>query len=114
MQALLGNVEEGFTLANFYVLHYETPEFYPPEGEELTSWLISQHHVQPEDMPDEPNLVIDGIPAVRVYHQWRAETAEEIYVIRNGRLISILMMHVDVEEHRELYENILTTLRFID
>ena len=114
LQSLLGNVEEGFTLATFQVLHYDTPEFNPPEGEELSSWLTSQHHVLPEDMPDGPNLVIDGIPAVRVYRQWREQNAEEIYVIRNGRLISILMQYVDVEEHRELYENILTTLRFID
>ena len=114
LQSLLGNAEEGFTLATFRVLHLDIPDFNPPEGEELTSWLISQHHVWPEDMPDGPNLVIDGIPAVRVYRQWREQNAEEIYVIRNGRLISILMEHVDVEEHRELYENILTTLRFTD
>ena len=116
MQSLLGNAEEGFTLATFYVLHYDTPEFNPPEGAELTSWLTSQHHVLPEDMPDEPNLVIDGLPAVRVYYPdfQRANAAEEIFVIRDGKLITIRMIDVDVEEHRELYENILTTLRFSD
>jgi hypothetical protein len=114
VQSLLGNAEEGFTLATFQVLYLDTPESNPPEGEELSSWLISQHHVLPEDMPDGPNLVIDGLPAVRVYRQWREQNAEEIYVIGNGRLISILMQYVDVEEHRELYENILTTLRFSD
>jgi hypothetical protein len=114
VQSLLGNAEEGFMLAEFQVLYVDTPEFNPPEGEELSSWLVSQNHVWPEDMPDEPNLVIDGIPAVRVYHQWREQNAEEIYVIRNGRLISILMQYVDVEENLELYENILATLRFID
>lgn len=115
-QSLLGNEEEGFTLATFYVLHYDIPEFTPPEGEELSSWLISQHHVLPEDMPDEPNLVIDGLPAVRVYYPnfQQAIAAEEIFVIRDGKLIVIRMINVDVEEHRELYENILTTLRFSD
>ena len=115
VQSLLGNAEEGFTLATFQVLHYDTPEFNPPEGEELSSWLTSQHHVHPEDMPDEPNMVIDGLPAVRVYNDdVRQEFSEVIYVIRNGRLINIRMIYVDVEEHRELYENILSTLRFID
>jgi len=101
-------------LAEFQVLYLDAPEMNPPEGEELSSWLVSQNHVWPEDMPDEPNMVIDGIPAVRVYRQWREQNAEQIYVIWNGRLISILMEYVDVEEHRELYENILSTLRFID
>jgi hypothetical protein len=114
LQSLLANAEEGFTLATFQVLHLDTPEFKPPEGEELSSWLTSQHHVLPEDMPDGPNLIIDGLPAVRVYRQWREQNADEIYMIRNGTLISILMEYVDVEEHRELYENILSTLRFID
>jgi hypothetical protein len=115
LQSLLGNAEEGFTLATFQVLHYDTPEFNPPEGEELSSWLTSQHFVLPEDMPDEPNMVIDGLPAVRVYnHDFRQEFSEEIFVISKGRLITIRIVYVDVEEHRELYENILTTLRFID
>jgi hypothetical protein len=114
LQSLLGNAEEGFTLATFQVLYLDTPEFNPPEGEELSSWLTSQNHVLPEDMPDNPNMVIDGLPAVRVYYQWREQNAEQIYVIGNGRLISILMEYVDVEEHRKLYENILTTLRFFD
>jgi hypothetical protein len=115
MQSLLGNTEEGFTLATFQVLHYDIPEFNPPEGEELSSWLTTQHHVVPEDMPDEPNMVIEGLPAIRVYYpDFRLEFSEEIFVIRNGRLITIRMIHVDVEEHRELYDNILSTLRFID
>ena len=115
VQSLLGNAEEVFTLATFQILHYDTPEFNPPEGEELSSWLTSQHHVLPEDMPDDPNMVIDGLPAVRVYYDdVRQEFSEVIYVIRNGRLINIRMIYVDVEEHRELYENMLTTLRFSD
>ncbi len=117
VQSLLGNAEEGFTLAEFQVLYLDIPEFNPPEGEELSSWLISQHHVYPEDMPDEPNMVIDGLPAVRIYYPESEQggiAAEQIYVIRNGRLINILITHAHVEEHREFYENILSTLRFID
>ena len=117
VQSLLGNAEEGFTLATFQVLHLDIPDFNPPEGEELSSWLTSQHHVLPEDMPDDPNMVIDGLPAVRIYYpefEQGGIAAEQIYVIRNGRLINILMTHAHVEEHRELYENILSTLRFID
>ena len=116
LESLLGNTEAGFRLASFYVLHYGAPETYPPEGTDLSSWLTSQHHVLPEDMPAEPNLVIDGLAAVRVYIPdfQRTFAAEEIFVIRNGKLITIRMLDVDVEEHRELYENILSTLRFSD
>ena len=115
IQSLLANAEEGFTLATFQVAYFDVPGFNPPEGEELSSWLTSQNFVLPEDMPAEPNMVIDGLPAVRVYYpEPRLEYTEEIFVIRNGRLINIRMLHVNVEEHQELYENILTTLRFID
>ena len=116
LESLLGSPEAGYRLASFYVLHYDFPEFYPPEGTDLSSWLTSQHHVLPEDMPAEPNLVIDGLPAVRVYLPdfQRTFAAEEIFVISDGKLITIRMFDVDVEEHRELYENILSTLRFSD
>ena len=116
LESLLGSTEAGFRLASFYVLHYGTPETYPPEGTDLSSWLTSQHHVLPEDMPAEPNLVIDGLPAVRVYIPdfQRTFAAEEIFVISDGKLITIRMFDVDVEEHRELYENILKSLRFSD
>jgi hypothetical protein len=116
LHSVLGSTEAGFRLASFYVLHYGTPETYPPEGTDLSSWLTSQHHVLPEDMPAEPNLVIDGLPAVRVYIPdfQRTFAAEEIFVISDGKLITIRMFDVDVEEHSELYENILKSLRFSD
>lgn len=115
LQALLRSAEEGFTLATFEVAYFDIPEFNPPAGEELSKWLTSQNHVLPEDMPDEPNMVIDGLPAVRVYYpDARLEFTEEIFVISRGKQINIRMIYVDVEEHRELYENILSTLRFTD
>jgi len=116
MQTFIGNAEEGFTLVTFSVAHRDTSAFNPPEGEELTSWLNSQWFYLSEDMPVEPNLIIDGLPAASIYTpgSQQAFASENIFVIKDGKLIQINMIDVDVEEHRELYENILTTFQFIE
>ncbi len=65
-------------------------------------------------MPVEPNQIIDGLPAASIYTpgSQQAFASENIFVIKDGKLIQIYMIDVDVEEHRELYENILTTFQF--
>ncbi|MFC2043452.1 membrane lipoprotein lipid attachment site-containing protein [Chloroflexota bacterium] len=114
MQSFVGNAEEGFTLVTFSVTYYDTPAFNPPEGEELTSWLNIQWSYLSEDMPVEPNLIIDGLPAASIYTpgSQQAFASENIFVIKDGKLIQIYMIDVDVEEHREIYENILATFQF--
>ena len=114
MQSFVGNAEEGFTLVTFSVAHRVTQAFNPPEGKELASWLNSQWSYLSEDMPVEANLIIDGLPAVSIYTpgSQQAFASENIFVIKDGRLIQINMIDVDIEEHRELYENILTTFQF--
>ena len=114
MQSFVGNAEEGFTLVTFSVAHRDSQAFNPPEGEELTSWLNSQWSYLSEDMPVEPNQIIDGLPAASIYTpgSQQAFASENIFVIKDGKLIQIYMIDVDVEEHRELYENILTTFQF--
>jgi hypothetical protein len=115
MQAFLGEVEDGLTLTTFSVVHYDSPAFNPPEGEDLISWLNSEFSYASE-IPAEPNMTISGISAARVYNpgSQQAPSSEEIYIIRDGILIRISMLDVDVEEHRELYENILSTFQFTE
>lgn len=116
MQSFLGDAEEGFTLVTFSVVHRDAQAFNPPEGEELTSWLNSQWSYLSEDMPVEPNLTLGGLPSARIYTpgSQQAYAAENIFVLKDGKLIQINMIDVDVEEHRDLYEKILATFRFIE
>lgn len=113
MQAFLGQAEDGLTLTTFSVVHYDSPAFNPPEGEELISWLNSEFSYAGE-IPTEPNMTISGIPAARVYNpgSQQSPSSEEIYILRNGFLIRISMLDVDIEENRDFYENILSTFHF--
>ncbi len=113
MQAFLGEAEEALTLTTFSVVHYDSPAFNPPEGEDLISWLNSEFSYAGE-IPAEPNMTICGTPAARVYNpgSQQSPSSEEIYILKDGILIRISILDVDVEEHRELYEKILSTFQF--
>lgn len=113
MQAFLGEVESGLTLVSFSVAQPDSPAFNPPEGEDLITWLKSEFAYAGE-IPDETNMTISGIPAARVYNpgSQQSPSAEEIFVLRNGKLIRISMLDVDIEEHQQFYENILSSFQF--
>ena len=116
MQAFLGNPAEGLTLVTLSVAQHGTSAFNPPEGEEWVSWLNEKWSFLSEDMPDEPNLNLGGLPAARIYEPGspQAYPAEHIFVLKEGKLIHIYMIDVDVEEHREFYESVLASFQFSD
>ena len=39
-------------------------------------------------------------------------SSEEIFMLRNGKLIKISMLDVDIEQHRQFYEDILSSFQF--
>lgn len=61
-------------------------------------------------------MTLGGWPAVRIYSPGspQANAAENIFVLKNGKLIQIMMIDVDVPELRERYETILSTFEFYD
>jgi hypothetical protein len=67
MQSFLDEAEDELTLTTFSVVHYDSPAFNPPEGEELIAWLNSEF-LYAGEIPAKPNMIISGIPAARVYN----------------------------------------------
>ncbi len=67
-----------------------------------------------EYIPAEPNATIDEVPVVwvSVPGSPMAPTSDEIYFIRNDLLVRITML--DMDQNRELYEQILSTFQFTD
>jgi hypothetical protein len=67
-----------------------------------------------EDIPDETNMEIDGIPAVSIYSPSSpmAPSYEEIYFIKDDILFRINMLDVDNEDNRELYDHMLRSFSF--
>jgi len=114
MQSFLGDPAEGLILVSFYVMHHDTEAFNPPEGEDWIQWLKEKWSYLSEDMPDEANLTFAGLPAVRIHTPGGGggSSADNIFVERDGKLIQISMINVDVEEQREFYELILATFQF--
>ncbi len=67
-----------------------------------------------DDIPDETNMEIDGIPAVRIYSPQSpmAPSYEEIYFIKDNILLRINMLDVDNEDNREFYDFVLQSFSF--
>ena len=96
--------------ASFVVFHSVYVDHYnPPAGTDLVSWV--KENFPHQDVPDEVNMEIDGIPAVNVYTPFSgmAWSQEDIYFIKDDKLLKIQLLDVDNEDNRELYDQILFT-----
>ena len=113
LQAFLGEVDQ-LTLASFTISHYDTPIYNPPPGADLIEWIQDNLSEMFEDLPDEANTEIGGIPAVRIYSPSSpmAPSYEEIYFIKDDILFRINMLDVDNDDNRELYDFVLQSFRF--
>jgi len=67
-----------------------------------------------EEIPNETNMEIGGIPAVSIYSppSPMAPSYEEIYFIKNDILFRINMLDVDNEDNREFYDFMLPSFSF--
>ena len=113
MQSFLGDPAEG-KMVSFIVASLDTPAYNPPAGEDWVKWLKETWSYLSDEMPDEANLTFGGLPAVRIYTPGGGggSSADNIFVLKDGKLIQISMINVEVEEQREFYELILATFQF--
>jgi hypothetical protein len=101
------------TGAFFDIFHSIYVDSYsPPPGTNLVSW-IKENFPHYDDIPDEINMELDGIPALKVYTPFSgmAWSQEDIYFIKNDKLIKISMLDVDNQDNRALYDKILYTFK---
>jgi hypothetical protein len=115
MQAFLGDGEK-LSLAAFTVSHHDSGVFNPPPGTDLASWINENYAEMFEDIPEEPNMDLGGVPAVRLYSppSTMAGSYEDIWFFQNDVLLQINLLDVDLEINRELYDQILSTFRLDD
>ena len=110
MQAFLGKADQ-LSIATFSVSHFDTPLYHPPAGTELTDWVKAHFAEMFVEIPDEPNLGINGVPALRLHSPQSpmAPAFEEIYLIHNDVLLRISLLDVNDEDNNELYTQVLTS-----
>jgi hypothetical protein len=116
--------KDNFTLATFSIFHSDSSFHNPPANTDLIEWLkknfSESHKNMPSELhrnvPDKPNVKIGEIDAVKIYTPFsgQAYSAENIYFIRNGKLLNIDMLDVDNVENRKLYDQILSTFKFTE
>ena len=102
------------TGASFGVFHSVFVDSYsPPADANLVNWLKEKFSYQ--EIPDEINMEIDEIPAVRVYtpQSPMAFSQEDIYFIKDDKLFKISMLDVDNGDNKALYSQIISTFEFI-
>jgi len=110
IQAFLGDGEK-LSLATFTVSHHDSGVFNPPPDTDLASWINENFSGKLEDIPEEPNMEIGGVPAVRILSPQSpmAPSYEDIWFFQNDILFRINILDVENEDNRELYDQILST-----
>lgn len=100
--------------APFHVSHYDTPVYNPPPGIDLVTWIKDTYYSNYEDIPDEQNMKLGGIPAVKFYtpKSPMAPSQEEIFFIKEDKLFRISMIDVENENNRKLYDQMLSSFSF--
>ena len=112
LQAFLGDIDQ-LSLAQFVVSHSDSPVFNPPRGTDLASWINQNFSEMFEDIPDESNMDLNGIQAVRVIHPRSPQSPgfENIYYFHNDILFQIQLLSVDNADNVELYDQMLASFR---
>jgi hypothetical protein len=116
-QVTLGKlIIEGDTVSGgpFHVSHFDTPVYNPPPGIDLMTWIKDTYYSNYEGILDEQNMVLGGIPAVKISITGSGGGAsqKEIFFIKEDKLFSIYMIDVENENIRELYDQLLSSFSF--
>jgi hypothetical protein len=108
-----GPLVEGEHLPVLTVSHYDSEFYRPPAGTDVAQW-IADHQIPYDKIDTEAE--ISGLLAVRLRTEagpaWYA--SDSYYVIRDGQLFHILILHTGGQEDWELYDRFLQSLPFAD
>ena len=98
-----------------------------PNDAQIVNWLREKfkNFSWYENIPDQPNIEIGGIPAVKVYqlgsnsdkpaeYQYQIWATDEIYFIKDNKLFVIQMLDVNSKGGRIFYDLFLSTFKFIE
>jgi len=95
------------------VMHYDSEFYTPPAGTDVEQWIADSE--MPYDAID-TDVEIGGLPAVRLRYEggpgWDASDA--YFLIHDGQLFQILILHTGGQEDWMLYDSFLQSVTFLD
>jgi hypothetical protein len=108
---------EGFPMASISITSPDTPAYSPAEGADLVSFIQQEWSwMDLEELPDEPNLDLDGLPAISmaIAASQGGAAAQEIFFIKENKLFKITMINNLDERNMAFYEHFLESFEFSD
>ena len=108
---------EETSLATILIMSPGTLAYSPDEGTDLVSFIQQEwSDMGLGELPDEPNLDLDGLQAVSLLipQSQGGAAAQEVFFIKENRLFRITMIDNLVESNMELYEHFLESFAFSD
>jgi hypothetical protein len=107
-----GPLVEGEYWPVLTVSHYDSEFYRPPAGTDVAQWIADNE--VPYDEID-TQVLLGGLPAVRLRSEagpgWYA--SDSYYVIKDGQLFHILILHAGGREDWELYDMFLQGVLFL-
>jgi putative hemolysin len=95
------------------VSHYDSEFYQPPAGADVAQW-IADHEIPYDEIDNEEE--ISGLPAVHLRSEagpgWYA--SDSYYIIKDGQLFQILILHTGGREDWALYDRFLEGFTFVD
>jgi len=107
--------DEGTPMATFSVMSPDTPAYSPGEGADLVTFVKQEFgELYSTEIPSEPNMELDGIPALRIPIDGSPGVAayQDILFLRNGKLFKINMSDIEIETNMKIYNKILESFNF--
>ena len=109
--------DEETSLGTIWILSPDTWAYSPDEGADLVSFIKQEwSEMGLGEIPAEPNLELDGLPAVSLLipQSQGGAAAQEVFFIKENRLFRITMVDNLQASNAELYEDFLDSFTFID
>jgi hypothetical protein len=109
--------DEDTSLATIWILSPDTSAYSPDEGADLVSFIQQEwSEMGLGDFPDQPNLELDGLPAVSLLipQTQGGAAAQEVFFIKDNRLFRITLVNNLEESNVQLYEDFLATFSILE
>ena len=93
------------------VSHYDSDFYHPSAGTDLQQWIVG--HGMSYDQID-TEIEIAGLPAVHLRHDQGqgSYASDEYYLVRDGQLFRIMLLHAGGKEDWDLYDKFLRGFTF--